>query len=218
MILNDMQVRRDVETELDTDTRFDARRIGVAVRNGVVTLSGQLGSYSERRAAEQVTQTVAGVRAIANDIVVELPWNARRSDAELAEAALLALQSDALIPAESLRLVVNEGWLTVEGEVATQFQKQAAQAVLGGVEGIKGINNGITIRTGAGVDEVKSRIDDAIRRRAQLDARGIRITLLNGTVTLEGEVRTQEERQEAEQAAWSAPGVLEVVDRLTVHS
>lgn len=217
MAINDQQLRRDIEAELDWDARFDSRQIGVAVKNGVVALSGHVGSYAEKRAAEEAAQSITGVRAIANDIVIELSSTARRTDAELAEGVIAALQANVSVPAERIQVYVRDGWVTLDGEVAVWFQKNAAETAISPLAGVKGVSNNITINAQASVGEVKGRIEDAFRRRARLDANNITVTASGGTVTLEGTVHTWGERQAAESAAWQAPGVSQVIDKVIVH-
>lgn len=204
-------------SELDFDPRFDARNIGVAVKNGVVALSGHLGSYAEKRAAEEATQAVAGVTAVANDIVIELAFEAKRTDAEIAEAAVSALKSNVSVPIEDIKVVVRDGWIDLSGQVGVWYQRNAAQVALANLWGIKGINNNITIRAFASPIEVKGKIQDAIRRRAQNDADSIQVSALDGAVTLEGQVSSWAQRQQAETAAWQSPGVSRVIDHLTVR-
>lgn len=214
---DDTQLRHDVEAELDWDPRFDSRQIGVAVRNGVVALTGHVGSYSQRQAAQEAAQLVAGVKALANDIAVELAYSEQRSDPELAEDAVAALKGNISVPSADIRLVVRDGWITLEGEVSLWYQKSAAEACLAGLRGLKGISNNISIRSKASAGNVQEKIEDAFRRRAQLDAKKITVKTSEGTVTLEGEVRSWQERQQAEIAAWQAPGVSQVIDRLSVR-
>jgi len=214
---DDTQLRHDVEAELDWDPRFDSRQIGVAVKNGVVALTGHVGSFSERQAAQEAAQLVAGVKAIANDIAVELAFSEQRSDPELAEDALAALKGNISVPAGDIRLVVRDGWATLGGEVALWYQKSAAETCLAGLRGLKGISNNISIRSKASAGNVQEKIEDAFRRRAQLDAKKITVKTSEGTVTLEGEVRSWLERQQAEIAAWQAPGVSKVIDKLSVR-
>jgi osmotically-inducible protein OsmY len=217
MKTSDLQLRHDVEAELDWDARLDSRQIGVAVKEGVVALSGHVGSYAERRAAEEAAQSVVGVRAVANDIVVELPFDVHRSDAEIGEAAVKALQMNVAVPADRINLLVRDGWITLQGEVPLWFQKNAAESALASLVGVKGICNNILISTRASVEDVRSKIEEAFRRRALLDARDISISAVDGTVTLEGEVFSWQERQQAEIAAWQAPGVSQVIDNLNVR-
>ncbi|HTW73747.1 MAG TPA: BON domain-containing protein [Steroidobacteraceae bacterium] len=218
MNINDLQLRRDVEAELDWDARLDSRQIGVAVKNGVVALSGHVGSYAERRAAEEAAKSVGGVRAVANDILIELPTSATRTDAEIAEAAVAALQANVAVPAERIRVCVREGWIALEGEVSLWVQRNAAETAVSSLPGVKGISNGILISAEASAEDVRSQIEDAFRRRAQLDARNIRVSTAEGTVTLEGEVHSWQEREQAETAAWQARGVSRVIDNLKVRA
>jgi osmotically-inducible protein OsmY len=217
MSTNDLQLRRDVEAELEWDARVDSRQIGVAVKEGVVALSGHVGSYAERRAAEEAVKAVNGVCAVANDIVIEPPASAARSDAEIAEAAVAALRAHVSVPMERIRVWVRDGWLSLEGEVAQWYQKSAAETALSSLPGVRGISNGIRINADTSAQDVRSRIEEAFRRRAQLDARNIRISAADGTITLEGEVQSWHERQQAEMAAWQAPGVSHVIDHLSVR-
>jgi osmotically-inducible protein OsmY len=214
---DDLAIRHDVLSELDWDPRFDSRNIGVAVKHGVVALTGHVSSYAERRAAEEATQAVAGVTALANDIIIELGYEATRTDAEIAEAAVVALKDNISVPVNDIKLVVREGWATLSGEVAMWYQKNAAQTALAYLRGLKGITNNITIRAFVSASEVKGRIQDAIRRRAQTDAQNIEVKAANGAVTLEGQVSSWAERQQAEMAAWQAPGVSKVIDNLSVR-
>jgi osmotically-inducible protein OsmY len=214
---DDMELRHDVLSELDWDPRFDSRNIGVAVKNGVVALSGHVGSYAERRAAEEGAQSIAGVTAVANDIIIELGFEAVRTDAEIAEAAVVALKGNISVPANDIKLVVRDGWITLDGQVAMWYQKNAAQNALANLRGVKGIINNITIRAFASAAEVKGKIQDAIRRRAQSDAQNIDVKAADGTVTLEGRVTSWADRQQAEMAAWQAPGVSKVIDNLSVY-
>jgi len=214
---DDLAIRHDVLSELDWDPRFDSRNIGVAVKNGVVALSGHVGSYAERRAAEEAAQSVAGVTALANDIVIELAFQAGRTDAEIAEAAVAALKENISVPVKDIKLVIRDGWAILSGEVAMWYQKSAAQTALAYLRGLKGITNNITIRASASAADIKGKIQDAIRRRAQTDSQNIEVTALNGAVTLEGHVSSWAERQQAEMAAWQAPGVSKVTDNLSVR-
>jgi len=214
----DNQLRHDVEAELDWDTRIDDRRIGVAVRNGVVSLTGSVSSYFERQAAEEAAQSVDGVLAVANDIVVALPSDLIRSDAEIAEDAAAALQFNATIPSDAVRLTVRDGAVTLTGDVASWHQKHTAELALSTLRGVRALNNQLVIRPPQGAWEVQIRITEALKRSARLDAERIRVQHAeDGTVTLEGEVSSLHERNLAEVAAWQAPGVSRVVDRLTIR-
>lgn len=213
----DANIRRDVELELEWDPRFDARDIGVAVKEGIVTLSGEVHSFSERWAAQEATQSIGGVRAVANEIEVNLPADAERSDTETAKAALTALQLNASVPVNKIKLVVQNGWVTLNGEVAFWFQKQAAESAVRHIHGVRGITNEIALKAPVSTLDVKARIEQAFRRHAQLDAAKIRVQVNGGTVTLDGEVQSWPERNEAETAVWAAPGVTSVQDRLIIR-
>jgi|SRR5579863_290654 osmotically-inducible protein OsmY len=214
---DDLAVRHDVLSELDWDPRVDSRNIGVAVKNGVVTLTGRVGSWAERRAAEEAAQLVAGVLAVANDVVIMLPSEATRSDAELAELAVSALGTNVSVPVKDIKLVVRDGWITLSGEVAMWYQKNAAEAALAHMRGVKGILNNIKIRSFASAEEVRGKIEEAIRRRAESDAHSIIVKAADGAITLEGQVSSWAQRQQAEMAAWQAPGVSRVIDNLNVR-
>jgi osmotically-inducible protein OsmY len=214
---SDTQVRDSVEAELDWDARVDSRQIGVAVKEGIVTLTGHVGSYAQRRAAEKAAQSVAGVKAVANDIAIDLPFDGKRTDAEIAQAAIDALAMNVSVPPDTVKVVVHNGWITLEGQVSTWYQKSAAEDALIHMRGVTGISNLMTVRPQPSVRDVERKITAALHRRAQLDAKHIRVSAKDGTVTLEGEVDSWSERSEAEFAAWQAPGVAKVVDNLSVR-
>ena len=214
---NDMEIRRDVEAELDWDARLDSRQIGVAVKNGVVSLTGHVSSFAERNAAEEAVQRVSGVRAIANDIVVELSFDKTLTDAEVAENAVAALKSNVAIPSEAITLLVKDGWINLRGQVAYWYQKNAALNAVANLRGVRGVTNNIMIVCKTSPLDVTNRIEDAFRRQARIDADKIRVQVADGVVTLEGDVASYQERQQAESAAWQAPGVSEVIDKLTVR-
>jgi osmotically-inducible protein OsmY len=213
----EIQLRHDVEAQLDWDPRFDSTGIGVAVKNGVVALSGHVGSYADRWAAQDATQSVAGVKAIANELLVSLASDAQRTDPEVAEAVLHALNANVSIPGAAIKVVVHDGWVTLSGQVSYWFQREAAERTVTHLRGVKGLANDITIRPQASATDVKAKIEDAFRRHASLDAQKIRVQTAEGTVTLEGEVNSWQERQHAEAAAWAAPGVSVVKDHLSVR-
>ena len=184
----DTDLRRDVEQELDWDPRFDARDIGVAVKDGIVTLSGHLHSYLERWAAQDTAQSVGGVKALANEIEVKLPTGSERNDTEIAEAALTALRLNTSAPVVNISLAVHDGWLTLSGEVAFWNQKQAAETSVRNIQGVKDIANEITVKAPASTSDVKLPIEQSFRPHAQIDADKIRVQVAGGPVTLEGEV------------------------------
>lgn len=215
----DAEVRDDVEAELDWDPRFDARNIGVSVKDGVVTLGGKVTSYAEKSAAEAAAQSVGGVRAIANEIEIELHESAKRDDSQIATAALAALKANTSMPADDVQVIVRSGWITLEGEVFLRYQATTAEKAVQNLWGVKGVINNIRLRTSpiATTSDVKSKIEDAFRRHAQLDADAIEVSLDDGTLILSGEVHTLRERSDAELAAWATRGVTTVENRIRVH-
>lgn len=217
MTPTDFELRHDIEAELDWDTRLDSRQIGVAVKDGIVTLSGYVSTYPQSRAAEEAAQRLAGVRAVANDIQVIPPESQCLPDAQIADAAWLALRSNVSVPAEQLQLVVHEGWVRLQGEVVLWAQRQAAESALIHLPGVRGISNDIVVNSRASAEDIKHLIEQAIRRRSQLATRNIVVRSSEHTVTLEGEVHSWDEREQAEAAARHAPGVAHVIDRLEVR-
>jgi osmotically-inducible protein OsmY len=220
-VTNSTKLQHYVQEELEWEPAIDASHIGVtATYSGVITLTGTVRTYAERVTAERAAKRVAGVRAVANDLEVEPVGSVKHTDTNLAQAVLLALESDIAVPHEKIRVRVDGGWVTLEGEVALQFQRAAAENAIRRLEGVRGIKNQIRlqVRPLAEPAEVKQRIEAAFRRSAEIDARGIEVKAENGTVKLQGKVRTWAEREEAERAAWAAPGVLAVEDYLIVGS
>lgn len=213
------RLQHDVQAELEWEPALDASHIGVtATQTGVVTLTGTVASYAEKLTAERAAKRIAGVRGIANDIVVQPTGSARRTDTEIAQAALRALQWDMAVPDEKIRVRVEEGLVTLEGEVALQFQRAAAENAVRRLSGVRGVNNEIRLQTRASPEasEVKHAIRTAFRRSAEIDANSIEVDTKESTIILRGKVRTWAEREAAERAAWAAPGVLAVEDELTV--
>ena len=157
----DTQLRHDVEAQLDWDPRFDSQGIGVAVKNGVVALSGHVNSYADRWSAQDAAQSVAGVKAIANELAVNLGSDAQRTDPEIAEAALQALNSNVTIPSGALKILVHDGWVTLTGQVNFWFQRDAAERAITHLRGVKGLANDITIKPRASAADVKAKIEDA---------------------------------------------------------
>lgn len=212
----DDRLRQDVVDALDFDPSVDAANIRVAVKDGVVTLTGHVGSYIEKVQTEELVRRVKGVRAIAQELEVQLPGSEKTSDDEIARRALNLLTWDTTVPKDAIQVSVEDGWITLLGQVNWYFQKTAAETALHQLQGIRGIHNRLTLRPQPQVSGVQTRIENALRRAAALETDRIRVSVDGQKVVLEGEVRTWAERHAAETAAWTAPGVSEVEDRLTV--
>lgn len=215
----DAELRQDVLEELEWDPRFDARDIAVTVKDGVVTLTGKVASYAEKSAAEEATQALRGVRAIANDIEIEPQAAAQRDDTHIAGAALVALKAHVSIPAADIKIIVRNGWITLEGEVPLRFQADMAEKAVQNLWGVKGVINNIALKafTQSKAADVKAKIQDAFRRHAQLDADAIQVSVDDGTLILSGSVHSLRERNDAEAAAWAAPGVRKIDNRIRVQ-
>ena len=213
---NDSQTRQDVLDELMWDPSISEKAIGVAVKDGIVTLAGFVESYAQKYNAERAAERVSGVRGVVEELAVNIPSTTGRSDAEIAQAAANALEWDIEVP-EDVKVKVERGWLTLEGNVQWQFQKTAAERAVRFLTGMRGVSNFISVKPKlASPMEVSSKIKDALRRKAEADADRVTVETRDGKVTLRGTVRSFVEREDAENAAWSAPGVSEVEDRIVV--
>ena len=212
----DEAIQTDVLEELKWDMRVRPNEIGVAVKDGIVTLTGWVDSYLKKMAAEQAAHRVHGVKAVANDIEVRLPSSAERTDADLAAAVLNALRWDAAIPTGTLDVTVSKGWVTLKGEVEFGFQKSDAERAVQRLAGVKGVTNLITVKPRLSPTDLKQQIEKALVRNAQTDARRITVEVQGSKVILRGTVRSYAEKQEAADAAWSAPGVTEVDNRIVI--
>ena len=215
-IVSDTELQREVLEELKFDPRLNPAHVGVSVKDGVVTLSGHVSSYAEAFAAVQAASRVHGVKAVANELTVKLPESNERSDEDIATDAVTELKSNSWVPADRIKVTVNAGWVKLEGEVDWQYQKEAAENSVRFLRGVKGVSNLIKVRPRVPPSDLHSRIKDAFTRSAETDARRIRVEVDGSKVILRGTVHSLAEKLEAERAAWSAPGVSEVDNRIIV--
>jgi osmotically-inducible protein OsmY len=214
----DADIRRDMESELKWDPSVDDKRIGVAVSNGVVTLTGDVPHYFARWAAEQTAKRVKGVRAIANDIDINIPASGTRSDTEIAEAVANALRWNVSLSGTEIKPpVVKDGWVSLSGQVDWGFQRIAAESAVRNLMGVKGVANDISVKPSVKASDVKQKIEDAFKRHAILDAKDIQVVVHNASVSLNGHVHTWQEREDATLAAWAAPGVNTVENHLAIQ-
>ena len=213
---NDTQLQHDVLDELEWEPSIDASQIGITAKEGVATLTGSVASYGEKMTAEQVTKRVYGVKAVANDIAVKIPGISQRTDTDIAAAALNALKWDAAVPSDRIKVTVRDGWVTLEGTVDWQYQREAADRDVRQLIGVKGVSNQITVKARVKSGDVREKIESAFKRSAEVDARRVSVEAQESKVVLRGNVRSWAEREQAQQAAWAAPGVCEVENRLTV--
>jgi osmotically-inducible protein OsmY len=216
MLRSDTDIQKDIIAELNWEPSLRDDDIAVSVRDGVVTLAGFTDSYVDRWKAEQVASKVKGVKAIANDIEVKLPSSSTRPDPDIARAALDALRWNISVPHDRIKVKVEKGWVTLEGDVDWYYQKEAAERSVRYLTGVRGVSNLMTLRARPVPADIKQKIKDALQRGAEFDAEHITVEMDGSKVILRGTVRSFAEMQDAERAARNAPGVTEVENRLTV--
>jgi osmotically-inducible protein OsmY len=212
----DADIRRDVEDELRWDPDIDPTDIGVAVHNGVVALTGFVRSYAQKTQAERDAKRVAGVVGVANDIEVRLPAIDQRPDPDIVRDAVSALTSELPFSSENIKVIAHNGWLTLEGVVDWNYARERAATAVNRIRGVTGVTNSITLKPKVAPYEIRRKIEDAFRRSAEIDASRITAEANGSEVILRGTVRSWAERQEAERAAWAAPGVTKVENRVSI--
>src|SRR5882757_54211 len=213
---SDSKIEREVKEELQWYPDLDATDIALSVKKGVVTLAGFVKSYTDKYEAESAAKRVAGVSAVANDIEVRMPSVDERPDPDIARDAVAAIKSQLPVSSEHIKIVVKNGWVTLEGQVEWQYQRQTAENAVRRIKGVKGVSNLIQLKPRARPDEIKQKIQEAFKRNAEVDANRIMVETSGSEVILKGTVRSWVEREEAERVAWSAPGVTTVEDRIIV--
>jgi len=213
----DSDLKRDVEAELAWDPQVRSNAIGVSVKDGVVTLTGHIETFSEKHAAERALRRVTGVRAIALELDVKLDPSHRRSDTDIAQSAEQALKWNTSVPLDQVRLTVDHGWVTLRGEMDWDYQRRAVEAVVRPLMGVMGISNEITIKPRVSQADIKHRIAAALGRQVERELKHMDIEVDGGKVTLRGKVNSWHERDAAQGVAWSAPGVRTVINELSVE-
>lgn len=214
-------IQRDVQEQLTWEPMLESAGIGVAVTDDcVVTLTGHVRSFAEKQLAERLAKKILGVRAVANDLYVRLPDSSLRDDTDIAEATVRALEWNAAVPADRIQVTVQDGWVALYGDVEWRYQREAAERAVEHLIGVKGVTNAIRTASSPAADptRIRSRIEAALKRSAEIDARHIRVDVSDGRVVLSGTVRSWAEREDAERAAWSGSGVGEVENRIIVEA
>lgn len=215
-VKSDFELQRDVIAELDWEPSVEAAEIGVSVENGIVTLRGHVKTLTEKWMAERAAQRIDGVHAVTDELRIRLAGDSHRDDTDIARVALNALDWNAAVPADRIKLIVENGLITLEGTVEHRYQKQAAEDAVRNLKGAQGVSNKITVKPRVSPGDVKNQIRKALERTAEVDAHTISVDAKDGNVILRGNVRTLAERDEAERVAWAAPGVSGVQNDIRV--
>ena len=212
----DVELKQDVTAELAWDPAVNATAIGVAVKDGVVTLSGHLATFADKHAAERALRRVAGVKAMALELDVKLSFDHQRSDTDIATGAEQVLKWNTLVPLKAIQLTVDHGWVTLQGDVEWDYQRRSVEKAIRPMMGVVGISNEITLRAGPKVTDLSRKIEQALTRQATREAKHIQVDVEGTTVKLSGTVHSWQERSAAQGVAWSAPGVHSVINDLRV--
>ena len=214
--MSDRTLKQAVEDELEWEPSINAEHIGVTAEDGVVTLTGHVGSYAEKFTAEKAAKRVKGVRGIAQEIEIRFPNDKKTSDDQIAKRALDIIAWDSTIPKDKVQVKVQDGFVTLSGQVDWHYQRADAEYAVRKLAGITGLFNEIQVKPKVQASDVKLRIENALKRNADLEASSIKVSVLNGRVTLDGKVKAWYERDLAERTAWSAPGVISVEDHISI--
>ena len=212
----DNQLKRDIEEELRWDPKVNAAHIGVSVETGAVSLLGSVDTYAEKWAAEDATKRVSGVRTVAQDLTVKIQGEHKHSDSEIASAVQSALTWDVFVP-KAVTARVHDGWVTLEGQATWNYQREAAERAIRRLTGVVGVSESITLKPETSAAQVKEKIQSALQRQATTDANSIGIDIADGKVTLTGKASSWQSIEDAANAAWAAPGVTEVVERVKIE-
>ena len=215
LVRADEEIQKDVLAEMKWHAQLQPNEIGVSVKDGVVALTGWVDSYLKKWSAEDAAHRVTGVKAVANDLEVKLA--SERTDADIAEAAIHALEWDVFVPADRIKVTVSKGWVTLNGDVEWQYQREDAERAVRRLTGVKGVSNLITVVPRTTAPELKKKIEDALVRNAELDAKKITVTVQGNKAILRGSVRSWTEKEEAARTAWSAPGITSVENNIIVE-
>lgn len=215
---SDAQLKADVTRELEWDTSINASNVGVAVNNGIVTLSGHLDTYAEKYAIERAAQRVEGVKAVAVELDVKLAPDHKRSDSEIAQAIETAFKWHVFIPGDRVHVKVEKGWVTLTGQVDWEYQRSATEKTVRPVTGVIGVSNQIVLKAQIPPSDISNRIREALKRHAEREAKNVEVSVNGSVVTLRGKVDSWPERMAAQGATWSAPGITQVVNELRVEA